>query len=103
MSNWILHQLPRLAIITFEVEDLRVFQPDNGTAIANYRLTSTPSNKKLTTIVENITDIFVRRDGQWLIFAEHVSDIPKPVEPIVSGLPSGWKRTPGGKADHYLI
>jgi len=32
-----------------------------------------------------------------------VSDIPKPVEPIVSGLPSGWKRTRGGKADHYLI
>jgi hypothetical protein len=85
------------------VEDLRVFQPDAGTAVANYRLTSTPSNKKLTTVVENITDIFVRRDGRWLIFAEHESDSPKPVEPIVSGLPSGWKRTPGGKADDYLI
>jgi uncharacterized protein (TIGR02246 family) len=87
----------------FEVEDLRVFQPDAGTAVANYRLTSTPSNKKLTTVVENITDIFVRRDGRWLIFAEHESDSPKPVEPIVSGLPSGWQRTPGGKADNYLI
>lgn|SRR5215510_2433651 len=39
----------------FEVEDLRVFQPDNGIAVANYRLTSTPSNKRLTTIVENIS------------------------------------------------
>ena len=87
----------------FEVEDLKVFQTDTGTAVANYRLTSTPSNKKLATIVENVTDIFVRRDGQWLIFAEHLSDSPKAVEPIVSGLPSGWKRTPGSKADHYLI
>jgi len=87
----------------FEVEDLKVFQTDAGTTVANYRLTSTPSNKKLATTVENVTDIFVRRDGQWLIFAEHMSDSPKPVEPIVSGLPSGWKRTPGSKADLYLI
>src|ERR1043166_2632011 len=87
----------------FELEDLRVFQPDTGTAVANYRLTSTPSNRKLATIVENVTDIFIRRDGQWLIFAEHLSDSPKAVEPVVSGLPSGWKRTPGGKADDYLI
>jgi len=74
-----------------------------GTAVANYRLTSTPSYKKLATIVENITDIFVRRDGRWIIFAEHESDSPKPGEPIVSGLPTGWKRTPSGKADRYLI
>ena len=87
----------------FEVEDLKVFQPDAGTAIANYRLTATPSNKKLNTIVQNITDIFVRRNERWLIFAEHASDSLKPVEPIVSGLPSGWKRTLNAKADRYLI
>ncbi len=40
-------------ILPREVEDLRVFQPDTGTAVANYRLTSTPSGKKLATIVEN--------------------------------------------------
>src|SRR5262245_1735690 len=94
---------PASANYHFQVEDLKVFQPDNGTAIANYRLTSTPSNKRLNTTVENITDILVRRDGRWLIFAEHASDIPKPVEPIVSGLPVGWKRPPTAKADHYLI
>src|SRR5262249_6169388 len=57
---------PASANYHFEVQDLKVFQPDNGTAIANYRLTSTPSNKRLDTTVENITDIFVRRDGRWL-------------------------------------
>jgi len=46
---------PASANYHFEVEDLRVFQPDNGIAVANYRLTSTPSNKRLTTIVENIS------------------------------------------------
>ena len=61
----------------FEIEDLKVFQPDAGTAVANYRLTSTPSNKQLTTTVDNITDIFVRRDGRWLIFAEHCLIVPK--------------------------
>ena len=87
----------------FDIEDLTVFQPDSGTAVTNYRLISRPSDKKRATLIEDITDMLVRRDGLWLIFAEHVSDIPKPVEPVVPGLPSGWKRTPGGKADRYLI
>jgi hypothetical protein len=87
----------------FEIEDLKVFQPDAGTAVANYRLTSTPSNKQLTTTVDNITDIFVRRDGRWLIFAEHWSDSPKAVEAIVSGLPSGWKRTLHNGENLYRI
>jgi hypothetical protein len=87
----------------FEVENLKVFQPDAVTAVANYQLTTTPSNKQLTTTVDNITDIFVRRDGRWLIFAEHWSDSPKAVEPIVSGLPSGWNRTLHSGADLYRI
>ena len=87
----------------FEIENLKVFQPDAVTAVANYQLTSTPSNKQLATSVDNITDIFVRRDGHWLIFAEHWSDSPKAVEPIVSGLPSGWTRTLHGGADLYRI
>jgi hypothetical protein len=45
--------------------------------------------------------MFVRRDGRWLIFAEHVSDSPKRVEPVVPGLPSGWNRD--GRADRYLM
>ncbi len=31
-------------------------------------------------------------ERRWLIFAEHVSDRPKRIEPVVPGLPSGWKR-----------
>jgi hypothetical protein len=87
----------------FDVEDLAVFQPDAGTAVTNYRLISRPADKNRATIIQDITDILVSRNGHWLIFAEHASDIPKPVEPVVPGLPSGWKRTPGGKADRYLI
>ena len=85
----------------FEIEDLRVFQPNSDTTVANYRLVQTPSDKNLTKLVEDITDTLARRDGRWLIFAEHVSDSPKPVEPVVPGLPSGWKRR--GTADRYLI
>ena len=87
----------------FEFEDLRLFQSTADTAIANYRLVSTPANKNLSKQTNNITDMLVRRDGRWLIFAENASDIPMPVEPVVSGLPSSWKRMSGGKADHYLI
>src|SRR5258706_6945131 len=59
----------------FDIEDLTVFQPDSGTAVTNYRLISRPSDKKRATLIEDITDMLVRRDGHWLIFAEHVSDI----------------------------
>jgi hypothetical protein len=76
----------------FDVEDLAVFQPDAGTAVTNYRLISRPADKNRATIIQDITDILVSRNGHWLIFAEHASDIPKPVEPVVAGLPSGWKR-----------
>lgn len=87
----------------FAVEDLKVFQPETGIAVANYRLVSTPSNKNLATMVDNVTDVFVRRDGPWLIFAEHTSDSPKAVQPIVSGLPSGWERMFSRAADLYRI
>jgi uncharacterized protein (TIGR02246 family) len=87
----------------FAIEDLRVFQPNSDTTVASYRLVSTPSDKNLAILVEDVTDTLARRDKRWLIFAEHMSDSPKPVEPIVSGLPSGWKRTPGGTADRYLM
>jgi hypothetical protein len=94
---------PASANYHFAVEDLKVFQPETGIAVANYRLVSTPSNKNLATMVDNVTDVFVRRDGHWLIFAEHTSDSPKAVQPIVSGLPSGWERMFSRAADLYRI
>ena len=94
---------PASANYHFAVEDLKVFQPETGIAVANYRLVSTPSNKNLATMVDNVTDVFVRRDGHWLIFAEHTSDSPKALQPIVSGLPSGWDRMFSRAADLYRI
>ena len=94
---------PASANYHFAVEDLKVFQPETGIAVANYRLVSTPSNKNLATMVDNVTDVFVRRDGHWLIFAEHTSDSPKAVQPIVSGLPSGWERMFSRAANLYRI
>jgi hypothetical protein len=94
---------PASANYHFAVEDLKVFQPETGITVANYRLVSTPSNKNLATMVDNVTDVFVRRDGHWLIFAEHTSDSPNAVQPIVSGLPSGWERIFSRAADLYRI
>lgn len=68
----------------FEIEELCVFQSSPDSAVANYRLISTPTDKNLAKTTENITDSLVRRDGRWLIFAESTSNIPRKAEPIIS-------------------
>src|SRR5258706_12073298 len=45
----------------FDVEDLTVFQPDAGTAVTNYRLISRPTDKNRATIIQDVTDVLVRR------------------------------------------
>ncbi len=85
----------------FEIEELCVFQSSPDSAVANYRLISTPTDKNLAKTTENITDSLVRRDGRWLIFAESTSNIPRKAEPIISGLPLNWQRS--GKADLYSM
>ncbi len=86
----------------FAIEDLKVFPLTADTAVANYRviITERANGQKRS---ESLTDTLIRRDGRWQIFAEHFSDIPKPAEPIVPGLPTGWARSKRATANRYLI
>lgn len=89
---------------TFEVEDLKVISVTADTAVANYTLkTKQEVSGKSTVWNERSTNVLVRRDGRWQIVADHTSRLPVPVEPIVSGLPVGWRRTPANSSNGYSI
>lgn len=89
---------------TTTVEGFNVLVIDPKSAVANYTTVSSISeNGKTKTDRNYVTEVFVLRNGSWQIVAEHLSKIPKPVEPITAGLPAGWQRTPGGTGDQYSI
>lgn len=89
---------------TTSIEGLHVLVIDQNSAIANYTMVSSTLKNGKSTIDRNyVTDVMTLRNGRWQIVAEHSSDIPKPVEPIVSGLPNDWIRSPGANGDQYLI
>ncbi len=89
---------------SFEMEDLKVLSVTNDTAMANYTVISKNElNGKITIWRDRSTNVFVRRDGRWQIFADHSSPLPKPLEPTVSGMPVGWIRTPSSGSNGYSM
>lgn len=90
---------------TFEITELEFYPIGPDAVVANYRLTGTDTapNGRQDIVLSRATDVLVRRKGRWLIFAEHMSRIPKPVEHFVAGMPIGWQRDPVGMADSYSM
>jgi hypothetical protein len=72
-------------------------------AAANYRMESKSIADPNDLERDQITDTLVRRNGRWQILAEHTSPIPKPAEPIIAGLPAGWRPATVATANNYLI
>lgn len=90
--------------ITDEITNLYVLPLGPDTALANYILINkTTVDSKTTTMRIVQTDIFVQQNGRWLLRATHGELLPKQVEPVISGLPTDWERSPGGTGDSYLM
>ena len=88
----------------YEMEDLKILPVTADTAMANYTIISkTEQNGKTTVRRDRSTNFFVRRDGRWLIIADHTSPLPAPVTPTISGMPIGWIRTPSYSSDCYSM
>lgn len=88
----------------YEMEDLKVFVITADTAMANYTvITKSEQNGKVDVRRDRSTNILVRRDGRWQIIADHTSRLPNPIEPIISGLPVGWRRAPSNSSNGYSI
>jgi len=90
---------------SYEVSDFKLTAISSDSAVANYRLVVNDiEDGKALKLTVSVTDVVVRRNGQWQILAEHSSTIPKPIEAVVSGLPNDWQRvTKTGTADRYSI
>lgn len=90
--------------VSYDLSDLKAISVGPDTVMVNYRLlTKQIQDAREQSRLFGVTDLLVRRAGRWEILGEHHSLLPKPVEPLVPGLPAGWRRTPGGTADRYSI
>ncbi len=70
---------------TFEIEDLKVHLVSKDTALANYTIISTSIRDGRTEILhDRSTNVFVRRNGRWLIVADHTSRFSEPIKPSVA-------------------
>lgn len=88
----------------YEIEDLKVVSVTADTAIANYTvITKSEQNGKIDVRRDRSTNVFVRRNGRWQIIADHTSQLPNSIEPIISGLPVGWQRAPANSSNSYSI
>jgi ketosteroid isomerase-like protein len=90
---------------SYEVSDFKLTPISSDAAIANYRLVVNDlEDGKALKLTARVTNVVVRRNGQWQILAEHSSTIPKPIEAVVPGLPNDWQRfTRNGTSDRYSI
>lgn len=88
---------------TYEIRDLQVVPLGSDIAIANYSVISIDPDTKTERRRERTTNILVRRNGQWLVFADHTSKMPKPAEAAVRGMPVGWIRFPQHSGAGYAI
>ena len=87
----------------YEVSELKIASSSSDVAAVNYHLQIKGIKNPNDTQLLDATDLLIRRAGTWQILAEHQSTIPKSLASIVSGLPTGWRRTPGATADRYQI
>ncbi len=88
----------------YAIEDLKVLSVSPDTAAANYTLISkNEQNGKTTIRRDRSTNVLVRREGRWLIFADHTSRLPDLVEPTTNGLPVGWTRKGPANGSGYSI
>ncbi len=88
----------------YEMEDLKILPVAADTAMANYTvITKSEQNGKTTIRRDRSTNVFARRDGRWLIVADHSSPLPNPVAPTISGMPVGWIRTPSYSSNGYSM
>jgi hypothetical protein len=88
---------------SYQVSDFTLAFFGREVAVANYRLDSKSLTDPREDEMDQITDTLVHRDGRWQILAEHTSTIPKPIEPVIAGMPIGWRRGPDGSGDQYQI
>jgi len=61
--------------VTSTVDQLSV-RVYGDTAIATGRTTATAATTPPQTVVLRFTDVFVRRDGRWLVVASHATQVP---------------------------
>ena len=61
--------------VTSTVDQLSV-RVYGDTAIVNGRTTATAAGTPPQTVVLRFTDVFVRRDGRWLVVASHATQVP---------------------------
>ena len=102
--KWVEYLAKSGAKDVFEIKDLGVLQLAPDIALANYVLVlKRTTDGKTETIREAATDVFVLRNGRWLIRAEHAEVLPKLVEPVIAGLPLDWKRSTNETAEGYAI
>jgi ketosteroid isomerase-like protein len=89
---------------SYEIEDLKILPVSADAAMANYTVvTKSEQNGKTTIRRDRSTNVFARREGHWLIVADHTSPLPTPVTPTVRGMPAGWIRTPSYSSNGYSM
>jgi uncharacterized protein (TIGR02246 family) len=89
---------------SYKMEDLKILPVTADAAMANYTVVAkSEQNGKTTIRRDRSTNVFARRDGRWLIVADHTSPLPTPVTPTVRGMPVGWIRTPSYSSNGYSI
>lgn len=89
---------------TYEIKDLSVVSINEDTAVANFSVIGTLEREgKKTVTHDRTTNVFVRREGRWLIAVDHTSRLPNRIEPTVSGMPVSWIRTGSNSSSEYLI
>ena len=85
--------------LSYEIKKLKVVAVNADAAIANFEMIRRTENDKgeKREYREQVSEVFVKRDGSWQVFAEHVSKLPKSVEAVSAGMPLGWRITPLGE------
>jgi uncharacterized protein (TIGR02246 family) len=88
----------------YEMEDLKILPIAADTAMGNYTVITKSEQNGTTTIRrDRSTNVFARRDGRWLIVADHTSPLPNPVPPTFRRMPVGWIRTPSYSSNGYSM
>jgi len=88
---------------SFEFSDFTFAFFGSDVSVANYReeMKSLADPNDITIL--QVTDTLVRRNGKWQILVDHTSEVPKAAEPIIAGLPVGWRRNPESNVDRFTI
>ena len=88
---------------SYEVADFTILMIGNDAAVAHYRVEAKSLKDPKDEERYRVTDTLVRRNGRWQILAEDTSPTPRPPEPIIAGLPTGWERSTVASANNYVI